>query len=53
MRCLMIYSGIHYDAATLAPVVDAPADWHQTLFPIVRLVASILSWADVTCSSNR
>ena len=38
MRCLMIYSGIHYDAATLAPMAEAPAEWHQTLFPIVRLV---------------
>ncbi|KAF5389812.1 hypothetical protein D9757_003704 [Collybiopsis confluens] len=34
MRCIVIYSGIHYDAATLAPMVDAPADWHQTVFPI-------------------
>ncbi|KAJ7444906.1 hypothetical protein FB451DRAFT_73517 [Mycena latifolia] len=32
-RCLVIYSGIHYDAATLAPMADAPSDWHQTLFP--------------------
>ncbi|KAF7304991.1 OTU-like cysteine [Mycena kentingensis (nom. inval.)] len=32
-RCILIYSGIHYDAATLAPMRDAPADWHQTLFP--------------------
>ncbi|KIK57681.1 hypothetical protein GYMLUDRAFT_45846 [Collybiopsis luxurians FD-317 M1] len=34
MRCIVVYSGIHYDAATLAPMVDAPADWHQTMFPI-------------------
>ncbi|KAF8969849.1 hypothetical protein BDZ97DRAFT_1792975 [Flammula alnicola] len=34
MRAILIYSGIHYDAATLAPMVDAPAEWHQTLFPI-------------------
>jgi ubiquitin thioesterase OTU1 len=34
MRCVLIYSGIHYDAATVAPVVDAPAEWHQTIFPI-------------------
>lgn len=33
-RCILIYSGIHYDAATLAPMADAPADFHQTLFPI-------------------
>ncbi|KAJ3510281.1 hypothetical protein NLJ89_g4772 [Agrocybe chaxingu] len=34
MRCLLIYSGIHYDAASLAPMVDAPSEWHQTLFEI-------------------
>lgn len=33
-RCLLIYSGIHYDAASLAPMPDAPNEWHQTLFPI-------------------
>ncbi|KAF5371743.1 hypothetical protein D9758_003602 [Tetrapyrgos nigripes] len=33
-RCLLIYSGIHYDAATLAPTADAPGEWHQTLFPV-------------------
>ncbi|KAF7323118.1 OTU-like cysteine [Mycena chlorophos] len=32
-RCIILYSGIHYDAATLAPMADAPAEWHQTLFP--------------------
>ncbi|KAJ7685374.1 hypothetical protein DFH06DRAFT_1264634 [Mycena polygramma] len=32
-RCIVIYSGIHYDAATLAPMADAPGDWHQTVFP--------------------
>ena len=37
MRCILIYSGIHYDAASLAPVVDAPNEWHQTLFPVVSL----------------
>ncbi|KIK08215.1 hypothetical protein K443DRAFT_672708 [Laccaria amethystina LaAM-08-1] len=35
MRCLLIYSGIHYDAASLAPMPDAPDEWHQTLFPVV------------------
>ena len=35
MRCILIYSGIHYDAASLAPVADAPSEWHQTLFPVV------------------
>ncbi|KDR73495.1 hypothetical protein GALMADRAFT_251204 [Galerina marginata CBS 339.88] len=34
MRAIFIYSGIHYDAASLAPMVDAPSEWHQTLFPI-------------------
>ncbi|TCD61674.1 ubiquitin-specific protease otu1 [Steccherinum ochraceum] len=29
--CILIYSGIHYDAATIAPMQDAPADFHQTL----------------------
>ena len=32
-RCVLVYSGIHYDAATLAPILDAPADFHQTLIP--------------------
>jgi len=39
MRCALIYSGIHYDAASLAPMVDAPPEWHQTLFPIVRNIS--------------
>jgi len=34
-RCVLLYSGIHYDAATLAPTSDAPAEWHQTVFPVV------------------
>ncbi|KAL0577873.1 ubiquitin-specific protease otu1 [Marasmius crinis-equi] len=34
MRCIVIYSGIHYDAATLAPSPDAPSEWHQTVFPV-------------------
>jgi len=33
-RCIVVYSGIHYDAATLAPVEDAPNEWHQSIFPI-------------------
>ncbi|KAJ3818338.1 hypothetical protein EV361DRAFT_808640 [Lentinula raphanica] len=36
MRCIVIYSGIHYDAATLAPMADAPSEWHQTVFPITK-----------------
>jgi len=34
MRCILVYSGIHYDAASLAPSPDAPPEWHQTLFPV-------------------
>ncbi|KAM6500396.1 hypothetical protein JOM56_003410 [Amanita muscaria] len=34
MRCILIYSGIHYDAASLAPFPNAAKEWHQTLFPI-------------------
>lgn len=34
-RCIVIYSGIHYDAASLAPMADAPPEWHQTVFPII------------------
>ncbi|KAG1754635.1 hypothetical protein EDB19DRAFT_1902765 [Suillus lakei] len=34
-RCIVIYSGIHYDAASLAPMADAPSEWHQTVFPII------------------
>lgn len=33
-RCILIYSGIHYDAATLAPMLDAPSDFHQTVMPV-------------------
>ncbi|KAF7440666.1 ubiquitin-specific protease otu1 [Pleurotus ostreatus] len=33
-RCILVYSGIHYDAATLAPMPDADPEWHQTVFPI-------------------
>jgi len=35
MRCIVIYSGIHYDAATLAPMAEAPSEWHQAMFPVV------------------
>ncbi len=34
-RSILIYSGIHYDAASLAPMEDAPADFHQTVFPML------------------
>ncbi|GJE90719.1 OTU-domain-containing protein [Phanerochaete sordida] len=32
-RCVLVYSGIHYDAATIAPILDAPDDFHQTVVP--------------------
>ncbi|THG98631.1 hypothetical protein EW026_g3593 [Hermanssonia centrifuga] len=32
-RCVLIYSGIHYDAATIAPILDAPDEFHQTVVP--------------------
>ena len=32
-RCVLVYSGIHYDAATIAPMLDAPDDFHQTIVP--------------------
>ncbi|KAF8077818.1 hypothetical protein FPV67DRAFT_1775176 [Lyophyllum atratum] len=37
MRCIVIYSGIHYDAATLAPMAEAPSEWHQAMFPVTAL----------------
>ncbi|KAJ3556450.1 hypothetical protein NM688_g2021 [Phlebia brevispora] len=30
-RCVLVYSGIHYDATSIAPILDAPPDFHQTL----------------------
>lgn len=33
-RCVLLYSGIHYDAVSLAPTRDAPLDFHTTVFPI-------------------
>ncbi|GHJ87637.1 hypothetical protein NliqN6_4039 [Naganishia liquefaciens] len=32
-RCILIYSGIHYDAATSSPTPDAPTDFHTSIFP--------------------
>lgn len=32
--CVLIYSGIHYDAATIAPMPDVPDDFHQTIVPV-------------------
>lgn len=34
-RCLVIYSGIHYDVASVSPAVDATPEWDQTIFPIM------------------
>lgn len=47
-RCIVIYSGIHYDAATLAPMADAPSDWHQTVFPTVRIACRFCETANLT-----
>lgn len=33
-RCIVIYSGIHYDALSLSPAPDAPASFHTTVFPV-------------------
>ena len=33
-RCILIYSGIHYDAATIAPILEAPDEFHQTLIAV-------------------
>jgi ubiquitin thioesterase OTU1 len=33
-RCILIYSGIHYDALSLSPIPDAPASFHTTVFPV-------------------
>ncbi|BEI86209.1 hypothetical protein CcaverHIS002_0604960 [Cutaneotrichosporon cavernicola] len=33
-RCLLVYSGIHYDAMTLSPMEVAPTSFHTTVFPV-------------------
>ena len=30
-RAIVIYSGIHYDATSITPMLDAPEDFHQTI----------------------
>ncbi|TFK83502.1 OTU-domain-containing protein [Polyporus arcularius HHB13444] len=30
-RAIVIYSGIHYDATSVAPMLDAPDEFHQTI----------------------
>ncbi|KAF8587425.1 OTU-domain-containing protein [Ramaria rubella] len=36
-RAILLYSGIHYDATSLAPTPGAPLDFHETLFPVSNL----------------
>jgi len=31
----LLYSGIHYDAVSLAPMQDAPPEFHQTVLTIM------------------
>lgn len=33
-RCILVYSGIHYDALSLSPTPDAPPSFHTTVFPV-------------------
>ncbi|KAH9952048.1 OTU-domain-containing protein [Amylocystis lapponica] len=33
-RCVLVYSGIHYDAASVAPAPDAPPAFHETIVPV-------------------
>ncbi|KAL1413133.1 ubiquitin-specific protease otu1 [Vanrija albida] len=33
-RCLLVYSGIHYDAITLSPLETSPPSFHTTVFPV-------------------
>lgn len=34
-RCILVYSGIHYDALTLSPLPVSPPSFHTTIFPVV------------------
>ncbi|KAF8480597.1 hypothetical protein JB92DRAFT_3040838 [Gautieria morchelliformis] len=43
-RVILLYSGIHYDATSLAPTPGAPLDFHETLFPVGN--AEILTAAE-------
>ncbi|WRT67983.1 uncharacterized protein IL334_004958 [Kwoniella shivajii] len=43
-RCLLVYSGIHYDALTLSPLPSSPPSFHTTIFPITD--SSILPTAE-------
>ena len=31
-RAIVIYSGIHYDATSVTPMLDAPGEFHQTIW---------------------
>lgn len=33
-RCILVYSGIHYDAVTLSPLPASPPAFHTTVFPV-------------------
>lgn len=33
-RCILVYSGIHYDAVTLSPLPTSPPAFHTTVFPV-------------------
>jgi ubiquitin thioesterase OTU1 len=50
-RCILLYSGIHYDAITLAPIPDAPPEFHETLFS--RTNPEILPAAEKLASKLR
>ncbi|HEV7738699.1 MAG TPA: hypothetical protein VGO47_15165 [Chlamydiales bacterium] len=38
-RVILLYSGIYYDATSLAPTPGFPPDWHQTNFPALKSVS--------------
>ncbi|KAK1925855.1 hypothetical protein DB88DRAFT_485387 [Papiliotrema laurentii] len=33
-RCILVYSGIHYDAVSLSPLPVSPPSFHTTVFPV-------------------
>ncbi|EJT48662.1 hypothetical protein A1Q1_02299 [Trichosporon asahii var. asahii CBS 2479] len=33
-RCILVYSGIHYDAVTLSPLPVSPPEFHTTVYPV-------------------
>ncbi|AFR98666.2 ubiquitin thioesterase OTU1 [Cryptococcus neoformans C23] len=50
-RCLLVYSGIHYDAISLSPLPVSPASFHTTVFPVTD--QTILTTADKLVSQLR